>query len=272
MQASYFGKSEAPLFGVHYPPAKGQKRVGVLLCYPGPEEYMRVHWAYRNLVQQLGRHGFHVFKFDYYGTGDSAGAMGAGDLARWRRDAVTALEELRDLSGVSRLALVGTRLGGAIAATLGEELLRAERPLTIDAMVLWDPVVSGVAYLGELSALQDRRILNSRNPLEQHVNENCPELLGYPLSRQMEQSLRALDLRGQGKSAAMTPARRTIVVGSEELTQYSDLAKRFGEGVETGFVHVGEACFWRVQELLEQAILPSRIVQAVADQLARTCP
>src|SRR5205085_1689839 len=118
------------------------------------EEYMRVHWVFRQLVQHLTRHGFHVFKFDYYGTGDSAGAMGAGDLPRWRGDAVTALEELRDVSGVTRLSLAGARLGATIAATLVQPLTAAG--LKIDQLALWDPIVSGQRYLEELAALQAR--------------------------------------------------------------------------------------------------------------------
>ncbi len=259
MNPCHFGRSEAPLFGAHHPPAGAARRdAGVVLCYPGPEEYMRVHWVYRQLVQHLTRQGFHVFKFDYYGTGDSAGAMGAGDLPRWRADVVTALEELRDVSGVARFALAGARLGAALAATLTEPLAAAG--FKVDTLALWDPVVKGEDYLRELAALQARRIANCRYPLERLVNDNCPELLGYPLSESLRRSLLGLDLT----TAPLTGCRQAVVVGSEDFAEYRALAGRFAAG---SFLHVDENCYWRVQELLEQAILPGRIVAAVADAL-----
>lgn len=257
MHPCHFGRSEAPLFGVHYPPAAGKRRdAGVVLCYPGPEEYMRVHWVYRQLVQQLTRQGFDVFKFDYYGTGDSAGAMGAGDLDLWRGDIVTALEELRDASGVTRLSLAGARLGAALAATLA-----ATPGLAIDTLALWDPVTDGRNYLAELEALQARRIANSRYPLERLVNRNCPELLGYPLSDTLRASVADLRL----ETATLTSCRKAVIIGSEDLAPYRSLAGRLGGP----FTHVAESCFWRVQELLEQAILPSRVVAALAEQLGK---
>lgn len=263
MNPCHFGRSDAPLFGVHYPPLGAtRRRDGVVLCYPGPEEYMRVHWAYRQLAQQLTRLGFHVFKFDYYGTGDSAGATGAGDLQHWRRDIVSAMEELRDVSAVNRLSLVGARLGGALAATIAADL--ASNGMVVDQLALWDPVSNGRAYLAELQALQNRRIANSRYPLERLVDPQCPELLGYPLSETLRQCLAKLDL----ETAPLSPCRRAVIIASEDRAAYHALAKRLAATTTV----IDERCYWPVQELLEQAILPNRIVAAIAAELAREEP
>ena len=74
MQPAFFGTSDKPLLGLYHPPTGPRAReVGVLLCYPGPQEYMSCHWAFRKLAALLAREGFHCFRFDYYGTGDSGG-------------------------------------------------------------------------------------------------------------------------------------------------------------------------------------------------------
>ncbi len=250
----YFGRSEARLFGVHYPPkARPSRGSGVLLCYPGPEEYMRVHWAFRNLTQALTKAGFHVFKFDYFGTGDSAGALGEGDAATWRNDIATAAEEFRAMAAVKRLSVVGARLGAALAATLADA-----GPL--DELVLWDPVVSGKHYVDELRALQRRRLANSRYPLEKLLSKEVPELLGYPFRPAIEQSLQRLDLT----AVRLVPSQHTTLVTSEPHDDYERLAAKLA-GKDFARHDVDDPCRWRTQELLEQAILPVKIVQKIVE-------
>ena len=79
MNPFFFGSSERPLYGVHHPPReRGPRESGVVLCYPMGQEYMRSHRAFRQLANLLTRKGHHVFRFDYFATGDSSGASGEG--------------------------------------------------------------------------------------------------------------------------------------------------------------------------------------------------
>ena len=92
MQVRYFGSSERALLGVYSPPEAALEREAVvLLCHPAPQEYMRSHWALRQLAARLAAAGLHVLRFDYSGTGDSAGDSSAGaSLEAWRADVLTA--------------------------------------------------------------------------------------------------------------------------------------------------------------------------------------
>lgn len=257
MNPCYFGSSEAPLFGAHYPPKNdaGEGR-GVVLCGPGPEEYMRCHWALRQLASQLTRQGAHVFKFDYYGTGDSAGSLGAGHADLWRANVVEAANELRDIAGVKRLTLVGVRLGAALALQAATEV-----PADLLAgIVLWDPVVSGVAYVEELRRQQARRIENSRYPLERALDARQPELLGYPFPASAEAAVGRIDLLKGAK-----PAVRCTVVASTKRSEYDALAAHLGAAAPA---IVEDPCGWGTQELLEVAILPQRLLQRVAEAAA----
>src|SRR5919201_1417748 len=90
--------------------------MGIVLCYPGPQEYNVAHLAFRKLAGLLARRGWHVLRFDYRGTGDSAGASDEGDPTLWIQDLRAAVAELKDIAGISAVSVVGLRLGAAVAA------------------------------------------------------------------------------------------------------------------------------------------------------------
>ena len=72
--------------------------LGAVLCAPWGQEYMRTHRALRQLATQLDRAGIHVFRFDYFGTGDSSGDSDAGTPLRWIEDIRSAADEPRGAS------------------------------------------------------------------------------------------------------------------------------------------------------------------------------
>jgi len=132
----FFGPREAPLFGVIDPAASPRRRRAALLLQPGGWEYLRAHRTMRLLATRLAAAGIDSMRFDYRATGDSAGSLSdEPSLDDWLDDAACALEELQSAAGVSRVSLVGLRLGARIA-----QLLAARLPGVVDRLVLWDPV------------------------------------------------------------------------------------------------------------------------------------
>ena len=144
MHPLLFGEREAPIFGVHHPPGGDPRDHGIVLCYPFGQEYMRTHRAFRQLARLLSRAGFHVLRFDFTGTGDSHGEMDGVSLETWVGDVHHAVDELREQSGVSRIALVGFRLGALVAARY------CDVHGGIDRLVAWDPVLCGAGYVRQL--------------------------------------------------------------------------------------------------------------------------
>lgn len=142
MTPFYFGSGARRLFGL-YTPGRGDR--AVVVCPPWGNEYLAAHRSLRQLDALLAANGWHVLRFDYYGTGDSAGDLHEATLEDWERDIATAMEEVRDASGATRAALVGMRLGGSLAARVA-----ARRPREVSALALWDPVVSGAQFLREV--------------------------------------------------------------------------------------------------------------------------
>ncbi len=146
MSAFAFGSRERQLCGYYHEPTLPD-RGNVLLCQPWGIEYQFAHRTMRFLATRLARQGWHALRFDYSGTGDSWGDTTVSDLAVWTEDILRAADELSGIGGLGPLSLVGLRLGGTMAASA------APRLDAIHKLVLWDPIVNGVAWLEELDRL-----------------------------------------------------------------------------------------------------------------------
>lgn len=184
----YFGNEE-PLFGLAYAPLSAAERErAVLLCAPIGWEYMRTHWALRNLARQLSEDGFHVLRFDYFGTGDSSGATGSGNVKRWLDDIDRAAAELLHIAQAKHLTVVGVRLGATLAAHA------VERGLNADQLVLWDPIDDGAAFIASLERMNDDSLTRRRGarPSPDVVGD---DLLGFPFPESLRRELRGLSLR-----------------------------------------------------------------------------
>ena len=82
MTPLYFGERTRRLFGVYTPAhAAGRPARGVVLCHPWGQEYLHAHRSLRKLGDLLAAAGFDVLRFDYFGTGDSAGDLPEASLA-----------------------------------------------------------------------------------------------------------------------------------------------------------------------------------------------
>lgn len=187
MMAGFFGDRASQRFRIYHPPEGPHSRPrAVLLCYPGPHEYRKTHWMFKQLAVRLADAGLHVLRFDYFGTGDSAGAAEDGSIDQWTTDVIEAAEELRALAGVSRLAVVGMRLGAALAARA------VVRGLRTHDLVLWDPVVNGAEYLEQLTLVHHRLLFDQPYPISDH--HEADELLGIRTTAAMRAQTQAIDL------------------------------------------------------------------------------
>jgi pimeloyl-ACP methyl ester carboxylesterase len=215
----YFGTPERPMFGFYHSPAGSRVRAtGVLLCNPLGDDLIRAHRPYRHLAEELSAVGFPVLRFDFDGTGDSAGdERDPNRVATWRADVGRAAAELRARSGVERLALVGLRLGGTFAA-LGAADLGG-----VDTLVLWGAYYSGGAFVSE--ATKAHKMLVMLQP--QSFSGGLPasdgqEALGFLLGTQTIADLQAIDLL----SLSRAPAKRTLVLDTANVETDSPLVAK----------------------------------------------
>jgi pimeloyl-ACP methyl ester carboxylesterase len=254
----YFGSPEKQLLGIYHPPNSSARAHGVLLCPPGPQEYMRTHWAFRKLANLLVREGFHALRFDYYGTGDSAGATQDGNLAEWRDNIVTAASELRDCSDVKTISVLGFRLGAALAA---------QTSLDTANLLLWDPVVNGRQYLDELRRTHVSRFSDLLFPPPLPPRGCGGELLGLVHSSEMEADLEGIDLL----AGVSCQAERVALLVSEERPEFVSLyaqleATGSSKGTETEYHYVPDESSSRHED---GVLLSMKILHALVGVLTR---
>lgn len=257
MNPFFFGSSEASLYGVYHPAAGTSRNAAVVLCYPFGQEAMRCHRAYRQLAYLLTQKGFHVLRFDYRGTGDSSGEMENTSAEDWLQDINTAIDELVGMTGVRDVSVVGLRLG-AVAA----ERACATRS-DIARLVMWDPLLSGAAYLQELTAVIGEGKTGNFIDESGVLNVN-----GFPLPLVFQAGLRQWDLT----TSAGVDGRATLLVVSHETDEFFSLRDHFS--TQSGFRYLLAPAphDWNYVDLFGGILLPQPVIQAIVNWLDRETP
>ena len=255
MNPLYFGNSERPLYGVYHPPrVRDGRSQGIVLCYPVGQEYMRAHRAFRQLAILLSKSGFPVLRFDYFATGDSGGASEEGTFEQWMSDVGTAIDELKDNAGVERVALVGLRLGAALAARV--QTTRKD----VSSVVLWDPVVIGASYLSELIATTEAE----ETARAVRTNADIIGINGFAWTRALRHSLDGVT----SEAYPAEPNSRVALLVSAERDDYTRLRERYA-GSQANFTYrcIPSPGDWAYIDAYGSALLPQDIIQGIVAHL-----
>jgi uncharacterized protein len=254
----HFGSSERRLFGVYHSPDHIASDRAVLICQPLGLDYIRSHRVFRQLAATLAKGGCHVLRFDYFGCGDSDGHGDESTLLDWLGDSQVAVAELRDISGATRISLIGTRLGGALATLL------AGRETNLDRLALWDPVLRGADYLARIATVHRGMIADrSRFIVPRSAGDNGEglQLLGFPMTPPQRAAIAAVDL-----NVALSSIKQVQILVSEDWPDYGAYAAALqAAGVKTALRYMPGAGDWDELSCVEQIMVPSTIVTAIAD-------
>ncbi len=160
MSALFFGDSAQQLFGFHHP-SRGAAVGAVVLCPSWGAEYQFAHRALKVLATRLAERGLHVLRFDYSGTGDSWGSTTDADMMRWTQDTALAIRTVQALSGVSRVDVLGLRVGALVAA------MASVGRTDVARLVMWDPVIDGPSWVqGQLTSASPVAVSPRPQPVE----------------------------------------------------------------------------------------------------------
>lgn len=243
----YFGANRE-LFGLFHP-VVAPARKAVLLCPPLGQDQIRCHRLYRQLARALVAEGIAALRFDYYGTGDSAGAGSDVDWRRCIADTVAAADELRRRSGVEHVFAFGARLGGSIAVACAEA--------RFTGLLVWDPVLDGGAYVARLDAMQAALALDTQRFVKPRpASDVAAQWLGFATSDRLRQQL--VDLRLKPPSAPM------LVLNSLSAATHGWQSL---EAAGTMVRSLQPPTPWDDLHRLELAILSHPLIQAVTGHL-----
>lgn len=209
-------------FGWFHPAREPSRGIGVVLCRPMGYEAICSYQTYTQLAENLSEAGFDCMRFDYDGTGDSAGSdTDAHRVNAWVKSITTAALTLKKLSGVSRLSLFGVRLGATLAA---EAALKIDN---VTSLVLWAPCVTGRAFVRELRAGSALR--SQPEPEEGDATERNIESLGHLYTPQTIRELTTLKCLHPGQA----PAERILIIDRDDLPCEKSLAAGYADmGIE----------------------------------------
>lgn len=258
-------------------PAAGEQ--GVVLCNPFGYDALCTHRGWRKLAERLAAAGMPVLRFDYPGTGDSSGFEDDPQrVAAWLDSIVAATRRLREWTGVTRISLVGLRLGATLAA------LAAQRAGDIDALVLLAPATLGHNYLRELRAHRQSWLSTPAGMSADPLDERQPyvEAFGFGLHGDDIARLGEIDLRHDTHA----PAARVLLLESSDRNRNAALAAHYEQhGVEVERQRFDECdrfmiealyseepvdAFARVTAWLTQGASPGALPHVAHDCAART--
>jgi alpha-beta hydrolase superfamily lysophospholipase len=249
-QPGYFGADDAALFGwLHAAEAAGA--LGLVVCNPFGFEEVCAHRSLRHIAEAASAAGVPSLRFDYAGCGNSQGdEFDAETAARWVQAVHQAIEALKAASGVRRVALLGVRLGAALAA-----LAAAERD-DVAGLIAIAPVVRGRGYIRELT------ILGQTGAAPTDSAHGALESAGFLMARETAEFVSRIDLRSLPKA----PAPQVLIVQRDDVVTESDwepALKRQGAEVRVerwpGYAGM--------MADPQRAVVPAEIVAGVVAQL-----
>lgn len=241
----WFGTPPRPRLGFLHRPAGGQARGAVVICPSFGAELNFSYRLLRVLAERLADRGLLVVRFDYDGTGQSAGQVNdPGRREAYRQSVVDAVSLVRE-EGAEWVAGVGFRLGSTVLADA------AAGPATVDALVLWDPCLSGRSFLREQRALLGTLEIGT-SP------EEGTEIAGYLLSPTTTAEFATLELprdleRPPGTTLVLLDAERPG--GARVRRQLGDLAAEWHEyELSSPIFDVGEQEYALPEPALERVV------------------
>lgn len=198
-----FGPVDAWCFGWLHPANAPRRGEGIVLCRPIGYEANCTYEIYTQLAERLAHAGFDVLRFDYHGTGDSAGSdADTGRVRAWIDSIRLAIQKLKQLAGVSSISLFGVRMGATLAAHAASGLR------DVESLVMWAPCLTGRAFSRELRAASV-----SRKGQESNLAPDDIEAFGHLYTAETLQGLNTLDCQ----RLTSAPAKRIMVIGRDDM-------------------------------------------------------
>ncbi|NMA42382.1 MAG: hypothetical protein GX946_03270 [Oligosphaeraceae bacterium] len=164
-QRAYLDVKGRKLYFALYLPAQKKADCALLMAEPFGEEKRSCSRMLHRLAKKLQQENIAVLKFDFSGTGDSAGTAAIAEWRHWQEELDKALEFLQQQSQAKQLALLGLRAGALLAAELASRK-------NVDKLLLGEPILSGSELLVELEKRQKIKEAISGSPVSDPAEDS----------------------------------------------------------------------------------------------------
>jgi len=245
------GDTASAVYAVHYePPLAVACRGAALICPPYGHEYVRTHRAITRLCESLAHAGCHALKFDYFGTGDSAGDSGTGGIERWIADIQIAAGELKRRAGIDKPHIIGLRLGAMLAIAA---------PIQVAKAVWVDPVLSGRSYVDGLEQLE-RSLRTSNESLV--IPGKATDLVGMPWPAALRREIRE---HSTAMCQSLVFEQQCCVLSSDFVeADVAELRRSIGE---SGFVRPGFETPWKHLNNRAEELITREVISSISSEL-----
>jgi exosortase A-associated hydrolase 2 len=249
----FFPRGDVRLFGFLHAPGQRRGRTAFVMSHPFGEEKLWSHRVLVSFARALAQRGCPVLRFDYMGAGDSSGQTSDTSLQSHLDDLHAAVEALvaREPT-IERIGLVGLRLGASLAARLAAAGSVRDR-LADAPLVLWDPVVDGLAYFQEIlrsnlttqlavygNVQESREVLQAKVLAGGTVNVD-----GYEIGKPLFESCAVPQLLPPGACAQTGPVLIVQIVAGDHVKDRADLRDLAANYPRGTFQRCIEQPFWR---------------------------
>jgi len=258
----YFGRPRRALLGLRHPPPVGERVHGaVLVCAPLLQEGIRCQRALWSLAETLAAAGVEVMRFDWFGSGDSAGESAGIVMPGLVDDIASAEIFMASPASSPRPRLFGLR---SAALPLLAHASQCGEPVDI---VLWAPALDGHALVAAWREQHRRQLHTAGRFLSTQVASDDDELLGFVLDRSLLDDLGGL----QGRDLLLPAGSRlTLVQWPASPIDAAFVAAQRAAGVAVEHVELDGADepAWDDPDQFETQLFPRRAVTQVAMHLA----
>lgn len=196
--AQFLHGATGELFLLTYPgaPVADQPRRALIVVPAFAEEMNKARRQIALLGRALAPLNVTTVVPDLYGTGDSAGDFGDASVSLWRQD-LQSVYDWTAAQGFASVAMLGLRAGALLVVDL-----LAQTSIRPQALLLWQPVVSGKTMMSQFLRLkaaaaltQETRGESVRELRARLAADESVEIAGYWLSPQLVGEFDGLHLR-----------------------------------------------------------------------------
>lgn len=258
-QPFFFGRAQRTLFGMLHA-ATGPQRGAMLVCAPLLQDGIRSQRALWLLAEALAAAGVDTLRFDWFGSGDSAGEGSDLQFDGLLDDLQVARSRLRAASPATRTRLFALR---SAALPLIAQAAAGTEPVDL---VLWDPLLAGRDVVTDWQQQHRQQLFAAGRYPDGGAAAEEDELLGFDVSTALLEPMSTIDA-----GDARLPAGSRILLAAWEMTaglgQFVAAQRAAGTTVEILRFDANDRPSWEDPHLFEHLALPRRSVAQLAQRL-----